>query len=792
MKVLNSTFINNACWNNGGGAIGIRAINNTNIFITDSIFVNNTAWRGTGGAISFLGSTDQVNATECLDPLNRHSWIYLNRLEFHRVHFQRNLAKDGSALYIKNGLVTLRDCLIVDNFCSSPRSQVVTYGSAGLKVYHTNFVETIEKTSLYTKEYVFSSFLAMYSSGPLVFFNSTVHQYLNKNEPLIVVSKTGHLEVDNSSKIICPLGSSLIKSNYSQMNNGLNGCEEPVTAIRLFCEKCNSTSYSLQVGQSKGLNINKGFVCTPCPYGAECFPSIKSKDNFWGYKFTCCPVDYCKSPKPDSDAYNACQGKRTGIMCGACSRGYTETLLSPHCKLPKDCKSSWFWIVFLVLVCLTALLLIFNPPVITFLVKQVLWFKKLSCRQSANQQHDNMSQALSSEDVRHEDRQYSYILEIIFYFYQISQLFLSPFSSEEHSASTKVLSSLLGFFNFQFSISENACPFEGLTPHTKKLFKIVPILATMTVIYIVYGFLYLFSRVRRTHSPSLAPYLAASVRTLFLSYTVLATVSIQLIRCVSINDEIRWFYNGNVICYEWWQYAAFMFNAIFVIPFIFILAWASFKIHKEAITLRQLLIGFIFPLPSLLFWIFSMFCSSGINNVEPNENLKVLQKMLLTPFREPQALYWKSIMIARRFVLVLLFCVITETSYKLFWMTLTCLLVLSHHLRIKPFKQNWANNLESISLLCLVVLGFISLFRAVLVEARVSAQTDSIKVIQWLEIVILGFFPASILLLFCFAIISLFVRFLHVCYGSLFRCMFGPNSRDRARLFDVCENVYYE
>jgi hypothetical protein len=40
-------------------------------------------------------------------------------------------------------------------------------------------------------------------------------------------------------------------------------------------------------------------------------------------------------------------------------------------------------------------------------------------------------------------------------------------------------------------------------PHTKKL-----VLATMTVIYIIYGFRYLFSRVRRTVAPSIAPYLA--------------------------------------------------------------------------------------------------------------------------------------------------------------------------------------------------------------------------------------------------------------------------------------------
>jgi predicted outer membrane repeat protein len=416
LKVSNTTFLNNSCRNSGGGAIGIRYISNTKIIITGSIFVNNTAFGGTGGAISVSAAPDQINKTICKNVQNPRSWFYINRLEFHRVHFQGNVAKNGNAMHINNGLVSLRDCLIMDNFGFASGSQLVIYGSASLKIYNSIFKETIDKTSLNgkEKEFVFSPFFVMYGSGPLVIRNSTVDQRINTNDPLIVVSKTGLLEFDNYSMITCPLGSSLIKSDTSYMNNGLNGCDNPVTVtvIRLFCQQCNSKYYSLQIGQSKGLNIDKGFVCTPCPYGAECFPSIKSKDNFWGYKsgshpptltFTRCPVDYCKSPKPDSDTYNACVGKRTGMMCGTCSRGYTETLLSTHCKLTKDCKRGWFWIAFLTLVCLTALLLIFKPPVITFLVKQVLWFKKLSCRRSANHQHDNVIQALSSEEVRREN-----------------------------------------------------------------------------------------------------------------------------------------------------------------------------------------------------------------------------------------------------------------------------------------------------------------------------------------------------------------------------------------------------
>ena len=477
VRISNSLFSNNSCWYSSGGAVGIFAKNNTNAVITDYTFINNNAYNGTGGAISFLGSADEVNMTNCHDPLVPRSWNYKNSVEIQRVRFQGNIARNGNALYITNGLVTLRDCLINDNFGFASSSQLITYGSANLRIYNSVFKGVAGKLLRYGTKYVFSSFLGIYSDGPLVVHNSTVDQTVPLNEPLIIVSKTGQQEFDISSRITCPFGFYLKKSDYSYQRNGLSGCTMSVTDIRIFCKECNSKYYSLQFGQSKGLNTIKGFVCRPCPYGANCLPSIKSKNNFWGYKsgfnpptltFIRCPVDYCKSPKPGSDSYNACQGKRTGVMCGTCSRGYTETLLSTHCTVTKDCKQYWFWIAFLVFISLTALLLIFKPPVITFLVKQVLWMRKLFCNCAANSLFT--IQPLTSGEARHENKQYSYFVEIVFYFYQISQLFLSSLSSDRQK--TNVLPSLLDFFNFQFSISEKACPFVGLMPHTKSFLKL--------------------------------------------------------------------------------------------------------------------------------------------------------------------------------------------------------------------------------------------------------------------------------------------------------------------------------
>ena len=228
LRISNSIFVNNTNWYNSGGAIGIY-----NTIITDSIFIKKTAFNGTGGAISILASTDEIKKKRCYHPFRPSSWNYLNSVEFHRTRFQGNIAKNGNALYITNGLVTLRD-LIIDNFGFASGSQIVTYGSAKVKIYNSIFRETIEKMSVNGNEFVFSSFFGIYSNGPLEVYNSTVDQAIPSNEHLIMVSKMGRLEFDNSSVITCPLGYRLIKSDYSYMRNDLDGCTVSVTVIRLL------------------------------------------------------------------------------------------------------------------------------------------------------------------------------------------------------------------------------------------------------------------------------------------------------------------------------------------------------------------------------------------------------------------------------------------------------------------------------------------------------------------------------------------------------------------------------
>jgi hypothetical protein len=812
----NTTFVNNLC-----RALTVYYIGTSSLIIYDSAFVRNKNIAGSGAALGIVFQDKSF--------ANQTSRILKAFIK--RVLFQENIAVTASVLFVSRGVVILTKCVFLNNFARFQGGQIVSLtpnSSPDLVVVDSVFKQTIQKIVIINKqEFMVTSFLKLYNAGILSISNTTFNWNKKSDEPLILVSRAYLISFDNTSMSTCQVGHAIEKTTYFNVGSNVRF----VISLTLSCKACDYNFYSLQRGTARGLNVDDSFECIPCPRGADCVPAIRSKFNFWGYQissnppklaFTICPFGYCKSPPANSSKYNDCQGKRTGVMCGECSQGYTEALWSTYCTPVKDCHDHWFWILFLLLVFSMAILLVFKPPFVTYSLKQIFWFKRFAGSRTANIQvnHDIIRSLSvdefeetgqeniplsSTEQLKQEDkRQFSRFVEIIFYFYQIAQLLLSSSSLTEFFH-TQFLVPVLGFFNFQPSFKKQGflCPFPGLTPETKFGFKIAPVFGTLVAIFLIYALHFFISRMRGALRPAISPYLQASIKTIFLGYVTLATVSISLIRCVFVAGEARWFYNGNVLCYQWWQYASFTFNGIFVIPFIFVLAWISFKLHHDKITIKQFLLAIICPLPFLLLWLFRLVCPSPVVNVEENQNLNALKEMLLAPYRQPKggskrgALYWQSVLIARRFILVLIFCVVTEPSIRLFCMTLTCVFVLCCHLKVKPFQNSLANNLESLSLLFLVILGLVNQFKSVFVGSEQNIKGSLVavlKVFQWLEIVMLGLFPAILLLLVCFAIISVFVRVLFVCFRSIFKCLFRPCaqrwfSRDSSRLLNVCDNI---
>ena len=137
------------------------------------------------------------------------------------------------------------------------------------------------------------------------------------------------LKSNHSTTFNCPVGSQMEIVNFTgQVTTTVNNtpCKITVTTLEFSCSACAGNSYSLQRGSAFGSQLVSGFQCLPCPFGANCSQNIIAEPNFWGYKvqvnpltltFTTCPLGYCSPPQetkfPD---YNACQGNRSGKLCG--------------------------------------------------------------------------------------------------------------------------------------------------------------------------------------------------------------------------------------------------------------------------------------------------------------------------------------------------------------------------------------------------------------------------------------------------------------------------------------------
>lgn len=125
-----------------------------------------------------------------------------------------------------------------------------------------------------------------------------------------------------------------------------------------FCEQCPSQSYSIETEYYRRTSTSEhtinNITCIKCPHGGVCEQGkIKSLPNFWGWRsgktvefIPCRSSSYCCSDKNVCQTYDSCDRDRTGIMCGQCRAGYTESIFSRICVSNKECSGIWLWIVF--------------------------------------------------------------------------------------------------------------------------------------------------------------------------------------------------------------------------------------------------------------------------------------------------------------------------------------------------------------------------------------------------------------------------------------------------------------
>ena len=722
---------------------------------------------------------------KCLNGPHKSKFLWHNKTQFPVIFensiFENNVAITG-ALNLFNVNATFKNCTFKDNAGSPLGGHIYTkIGYGSLNIINSNFLQTRLKPHSNVESWRISNygcFLYSEGDGPVIIRNSSFTANISKKfYPILAVTRSSSLQVDSSSTIQCPSGKGLRMVS----NKGSEECWMKINYVKIFCEECPPGFYTLQRGLTTGLKNKTETKCLKCPYGASCANgTIKAKENFWvltdtsssppSLKFFHCPSEYCNRPSNSTHyGHNSCHGRRDGVLCGKCTDGYSEALYSTSCRKNDKCNNNWFWLATGIYVVVFAVYIVFKPPIFSGLLKQSLWFKNKPAE-------SDFTQTSLKEDKKHD---FGY-LKIIFYFYQVAELVMIK-SPEKTFHLVPIIPPIIAIFNFQFKSLDGSigCPFPGLTVVTKELFKCLKFLGTLLSIGLIYVLHRATSRSPHTDPPSIKLYLAVALETLLLGYERLADTSLKLMHCVPIDNDWRLFVDGTIQCWQWWQFLLTSFIMSFIIPLVLVLFWGSLRLSKDKVTAKEFLIACAFPLPCLLFWMFREYRrkkdDQQMLNIGCVDDAKEIKQVLYGPFRvgsseDHGTLYWESVLTGRRLILLVIHTFATDPTIRFVCLSCACVIILVHHLTVRPFRERKANICEGFSLLSLVVICMFSLTEATLISHGIDPtgqSKDFFHAVQWIEIGLLSLAPLALCLLVAFCALSQVARLLYHCITCL-------------------------
>jgi hypothetical protein len=210
-------------------------------------------------------------------------------------------------------------------------------------------------------------------------------------------SESRALQYDSSALMSQPASSVMYSDRYSSLNCLFNFTNNGAIVITntgsnfltFFCAPCArpfeiaQTSRTLDFSNHQNVTNLGQMVCKTipstnlqqCPYGvAFCSTIVNISVGFWAsfsadgiLSFaTRCPRNYCGcrnipdyrdpfcqlepplSPRFEADVHvsdNLCNGNRTGVLCGGCKLGFTQSLDGYSCVRNDDCIVGWTWAV---------------------------------------------------------------------------------------------------------------------------------------------------------------------------------------------------------------------------------------------------------------------------------------------------------------------------------------------------------------------------------------------------------------------------------------------------------------
>ena len=367
------------------------------------------------------------------------------------------------------------------------------------------------------------------------------------------------------------------------------------------------------------------------------------------YTSSICPDNYCKSKHRETNpgyyslhgkSDDQCSSHRTGVACGECKSGYTLAYDSPDCINADKCTAG--------MTILVIVLTILYWIAIVAVVFGLMYFQF----------------QISS----------GYAYGIIYY-YSIVDILLANDISDEVFQLVDVLSS---FAKLTPQLFGQLCLVEGLSGIDQQFIHYSHALAVSLILLIIVLVARYSARLTRFVGPCIIRVICIL---LLLSYTSLASTSLQLLRPLKFNnvDEV-YTYSSPDIKYFTGRH----------------LVYAIVAILCEVI----IVIG----LP--LFLLLEPFLRRKVNLIKIKPLLDQFQGCYKDKYRWFAAYY----LICRQVIILIVYVGNGNYYYMLYGLQTACVIITMIHGVVQPYKNNLLNGLDEVILLILVLIVNLNLF----------------------------------------------------------------------------------
>ena len=531
----------------------------------------------------------------------------------HNNMFTQNFNGQGSfnfvpAINFYEGKHYVTSCRFYDNKAEkSPFSAVVTVSESSIATFTDCYFENRQTFSITTQ---------LFARGKSVdFMGENVFNMLALNKGQVIfmgMQRDGgeKIVIETNFTILCPKGCVLKAQKTCKNYEHIIYC----TYVYITCEKCPQKTYALERSQFI-FNSSKNIKCTQCPRGGNCVSGIvKALPNFWGYKtnasitFAQCPPGYCCNSK-DCVSYNSCHGNRTGTLCGRCPVGMSDSLFGSQCTPNTECSMSFFIPGAVAMLVAYLIFFLYHEEIVSVVRKSL--FSSLRIFRRRKQTGTNIESRKSG------------LLKVIFYYYQVVSLLRSTVRPQNRNEIVgKLRDDVSSVLNMVLvNVPSFSCPVKNLLPVQKAaiLHSVGHcLLGLLGIIYLTdFAVRFVLKRVRpnpiemrsliengaqQQRSKFTARIASAFTYISLLMYASSAQLCLSLLHCVPVGDEQVLFLDGNIRCYQTFQYYILVYVVSSVFPFCLVPVLGSYLLKMDRISVSQFCVACMFPLPFCYFW----------------------------------------------------------------------------------------------------------------------------------------------------------------------------------------------